>query len=189
MTKKELLYVMKNAVHHYVSPFPLEYEYSSAPWMFIHNLVPAQITDAYLSTCIRAENLNYRQLKKYIGTATIPPDWQFSNKGMILPLSFVNLERARAFWSSNVKKFLYDINQSGTDARKEIISMDILDLRTSGYRDTEVCALIDAYCKDVSKQSCHNLDLKERQEIERILKSRRIPQNQIRRCLWWGSKL
>lgn len=46
------------------------------------------------------------------------------DNNMIIPSSYINSARIRAFWNNNLKSFMFDINKNQTDASKEIISAD-----------------------------------------------------------------
>lgn len=79
---------------------------------------------------------------------------------------------------------MFDINKNLTDARKEIISADNLDIRTSGLSDIDVCRIIDDFSAQANRQSFHFLNTHERNSIVRILKQKAVIEEQIRRCLW-----
>lgn len=69
---------------------------------------------------------------------------------------------------------MFDINRNQTDAKKEVISADILDLRISGQNDIEVCTIINTFSTQAGKKSFHLLNPPEKQTLIRILKQQAI---------------
>jgi hypothetical protein len=181
---KELIYIMKNPVHHYVTAYPLAYPFSSVSYIFIDSLIPPVFIDALNAQTSKICELSFRQKKRLIGLDIVPDNWLVLDNNMILPSSYINTVRVRAFWNNNVKSFMFDINKNLTDARKEIISADNLDIRTSGLSDIDVCRIIDDYSAQAGCQSFHFLSNNERNSIVRILKQKAVIEEQIRRCLW-----
>jgi hypothetical protein len=181
---QELIYIMKNPVHHYVTSYPFEYPYSSAPFLFMDRLMPPQIIESFMSRTVAFKDVSTRKRKQIVGRDTIPDNWRVTESGLILPSSYINQQRARAFWNNNVKSFMFDINKNQTDAKKETIQADILDLRTSGKNDIEVCKIVDDFATQAGKQSFHLLEPKELTAVIRSLKMKGISKNQIARCLW-----
>ncbi len=180
----ELLYVLKNAVHHYIVAYPFEYNYSSVSYLFMDKLLPPYLQESVAARTVPLGELSGRKRTKLIGKDSIPDNWLVLDEKYILPSSYINSSKARAFWNNNVKSFIYDINKNGSDARKEIISDDILDLKTAGKTDTEICKIIDEYTRQCGHQSFHHLPGNELHTIERILKQRAVAEQQIKRCLW-----
>ena len=180
----ELLYVMKNPAHHYVTAEVLTYPYSSASCLFLEKMMPSLLFEGLVSRSVSAGNLSKRRMAQLLGRDTIPKDWRIYSNGLILPSSYINGKRARAFWNNNVKAFLYDINRNLTDARKEVIKADVLDLRSSGITDIEVCRIIDEHVSELGKRSFHYLDSDEKGKLARRLADKAATGEQIRRCLW-----
>lgn len=79
---------------------------------------------------------------------------------------------------------MFDINKNQTDARKEIIMADNLDIRVAGYTDIEVCRIIDDFSAQCSRKSFHFLETDERKLMIRNLKQKTVNEEQIKRCLW-----
>ncbi|HOO43076.1 MAG TPA: hypothetical protein PLQ82_15260 [Desulfobacteraceae bacterium] len=181
---KELIYIMKNPVHHYVTVYPLSYPFSSVAYIFIDSLMPPVFIDALNARTSKICELSFRQKKRLIGLDEVPDNWLVLDNNMILPSSYINTVRIRAFWNNNVKSFMYDINKNLTDARKEIISADNLDIRASGFSDIDVCRIIDDFSAQAGRKSFHFLNTHERNSIIRILKQKAVIEEQIRRCLW-----
>jgi len=181
---RELLYVMKNPVHHYVTSFPLVYPYSSAAYLFLDDSLPKIFAESLLARTMEFKDITSRRKRIIAGNENIPDNWRVFENNMILPSSYINQQRARAFWNNNVKSFMFDINKNQTDAKKETIQADILDLRTSGKNDIEVCKIVDDFATQAGKQSFHLLEPKELTSIIRSLKMKGISENQIARCLW-----
>ncbi len=184
---KELIYIMKNPVHHYVTAYPLAYPFSSVAYIFIDSLIPPIFIDALNTRTSKICELSFRQKKRLVGLDNVPDNWLVLDNNMILPSSYINTVRVRAFWNNNVKSFMFDINKNLTDARKEIITADNLDIRTSGLSDIDVCRIIDDFSAQANRQSFHFLNTHERNSIVRILKQKAVIEEQIRRCLWLDS--
>lgn len=183
--KNELLYVMKNPVHHYITSFPLEYPYSSVGYLFMDKLVSHQILEAFAQQTFPVTQLKSSHRKHLLGSDPVPNHWRLSKDQMILPCDYINQTRTRAFWGNNVKNFLYDINKNQMDAKKEIICADILDLRASSQSDIEVCQMIDRYTsEEAGVKSFHQLSRTSLNSLVRILKHKAIPELQIKRTLW-----
>ena len=180
----EILYILKNPVHHYVTSCPLGYSYSSAQYVFADSMVSPLIRKELQKSITVFRDLQYRQKYRTAGSDQVPDDWEVLDNGMILPSSYINMKRVRAFWNNNVKSFIYDINRNQTDAKNEIIDTDILDLRSSCLTDIEVCNIIDGFAARNGKKSFHYLNDNERQNIILTLRMKHVPEEQIRRCLW-----
>ena len=180
----ELLYVMKNPVHHYVVSDVLAYPYSSAFYLFMDKLMPAYFIETMLNRTRSAGQLAFHSKKEIVGRDDIPDSWLIMDNGMILPTSYLSISRARAFWNNSVKSFLYDLNRNQTDARKEVIQADVLDIRSSGMSDIEVCRVIDGFVAEVQRRSFHFLKAEESSRLQRVLAMRAVPKEQVRRCLW-----
>ncbi len=180
----ELRYVMKNQVHHYVASYPFAYPYSSVSYVFIDSLIPPVFVDALNARISKICELNYRQKRRLVGLDEVPDNWLVLDNNMILPSSYINTARVRTFWNNNVKSFMFDINKNQTDARKEIIRADNLDIRIAGYSDIDVCRIIDDFSAQAGRKSFHFLNNHERNSIVRILKQKAVNEEQIRRCLW-----
>lgn len=180
----EMLYVLKNPVHHYVDYTPLSYEFCSAAYMFMDELLPKSRLDAIESGFRKVKDLGVRQYRTIIGREHVPEDWQVDNDGMILPGCFIRLSKAKAIWSGNVKTFLYAILKTQTDVNKEVIKDDILELRTNGFSDMYVCRIADGFITDRRLRSIHQLSEPLRDEIWKILEKRGIQPDQARRVLW-----
>ena len=183
----ELRYIMKNQVHHYVASYPLAYPYSSVSYVFIDSLMPPVFIDALNARTSKIAELNYRQKRRMVGLDEVPDNWLVLDNNMILPSSYINTARVRTFWNNNVKSFMFDINKNQTDARKEIIQADNLDIRIAGYSDIDVCRIIDDFSAQAGRKSFHFLNNHERNSIVRILKQKTVNEEQIRRCLWLGA--
>ena len=180
----EMLYVMKNPVHHYVDYTPLSYEFSSAAHLFMTELLPASRYNLIEGQYRKVKDLGTRQYRSMIGREAVPEGWMVDGNGMILPGCFMNVSKAKAVWSGNVKAFLYAILKTQTDANKEVIKDDILELRTNGFSDMYVCQIVDAIIADKGLRSIHELSEPQRDEIWRILKKRGIQPDQAIRVLW-----
>mgnify|MGYP004443894939 CR=1 FL=1 len=180
----ELLYVMKNPVHHTVARSVFSYQYTSASWIFLKELIPDVVIIPFLSGCSAVSEISVRRLRGISRSVSIPGEWLVSNYGMILPLSYVAVESVRAIWNNNVKKFLYDINKNSYDADYQILSADTLDIRCLGMNDIQVCTLIDKYVADKNLRSFHFLEQDGASLLARKLSDKLIPESQIRRCLW-----
>lgn len=180
----EMLYVMKNPVHNYVDYTPLSYEFSSAAHLFMNELLPASRLNRIESGYRKVKDLGGRQYRSIIGREAVPEGWMVDGEGMILPGCFMNVSKAKAVWSGNVKAFLYAILKTQTDANKEVIKDDILELRTNGFSDMYVCQLVDAIIADKGLRSIHELSEPQHEEIWRILEKRGIQPDQARRVLW-----
>ena len=180
----ELLYVMKNPVHHYVCAYPLEYPYSTAPYMFMEKLIPHHFAEIIKTNFMKFGELSTRQKRQLVGTDVIPDSWLIFNGCMIMPSSYLNLNKAKAFWNNNVKSFMFDMNRTSCDANRETISADVLDLRTSGMTDMEVCGIIDKFCSGTAAKSFHFFESHDRSHILNVLTQKALPPEQIRRCLW-----
>ncbi len=180
----ELRYVMKNQVHHYVTTYPFAYPYSSVFYVFMDQLVPPVFIEILNEQTSKFCELNYRQKRHIAGVDKVPDNWMVLDNKMILPSSYINITRIRAFWGNNVKSFMFDINKNLTDTRKEIIMADNLDIRVAGYTDIEVCGFIDDFSAQCGRKSFHFLKTDERKLMIRNLKQKTVNEEQIRRCLW-----
>jgi len=174
---------MKNQVHHYVTTYPFAYPYSSVFYVFMDQLVPPVFIEILNEQTSKFCELNYRQKRHIAGVDKVPDNWMVLDNKMILPSSYINITRVRAFWGNNVKSFMFDINKNQTDARKEIIMADNLDIRVAGYTDIEVCGIIDDFSAQCGRNSFHFLETDERKLIIRNLKQKTVNEEQIRRCL------
>lgn len=183
---RELCYILKNPVHHYVSPFPFAYPYSSASYMFTESFLNSDFKRVLEKSTHTFADISCRQKIVLVGKDDVPEQWKINENGMILPSSYVNINRAQAFWNNNVKQFMYDMNKSQTDARKEIIDRDILDIRSSDISDIEMCKIIDDYSKECSRHSFHHLQPSELDNLLQMLHQQQKRRNneQIRRCSW-----
>lgn len=182
--KNEMLYVLKNPVHHYVASYPLAYPYSSVSYLFMDLLMPPSFIEAIRISTLSVGELTFRRKKQLVCMDQIPDDWRVMENNMILPLSYINTSRARAFWNNNVKAFMFDINKNQTDAKQEVIGADVLDLRCSGKTDSEVCRIIDAFAKESGHQSFHQINRHQTENLCRVLKQHAVNESQMRRCLW-----
>ena len=174
---------MKNQVHHYVTTYPFAYPYSSVFYVFMDQLVPPVFIEILNEQTSKFCELNYRQKRHIAGVDKVPDNWMVLDNKMILPSSYINITRIRAFWGNNVKSFMFDINKNLTDTRKEIIMADNLDIRVAGYTDIEVCGFIDDFSAQCGRKSFHFLKTDERKLMIRNLKQKTVNEEQIRRCL------
>lgn len=181
---RELCYILKNPVHHYVALYPLSYPYSSASYMFMESYLNIDFRKTIDKGSSNVSDLGEKQKRHLIGKEPVPGNWQMNENGMILPSSYINIKRARAFWNNNIKQFMYDMNKGQTDARKELIDRDILDIRSSGISDIDMCKIINDYSKECGRKSFHHLEASEKNALLRILHQKTNNENQIRRCMW-----
>ena len=182
--KTKALYVLRNPTHHYVSRLPLKYKYCSAYSLFADEITSEFLMQQNNSLYKIPADLKYRERRAIFGRDLVPNKCMINTNGMITFDSFVKTKRARALWDGNVKKFLYDMNSSVTDATASLIDWDTLDLRTSSMSDIDVCQMIDLYSKSIGVDSFHYLDNEHKENLVENLKKRMVLPNQIARCLW-----
>lgn len=182
--KNTMVYVYRNPVHHYIANYPLEYEYSSVCTLFADCLMPSEIYQQYISNFRTLDKLSYIEKRLIYGKMKCHTDFQYNSKGMIVFSSFVNQKRARAIWGGFVRNFIKDMNQLPTDTSDVIIDDDVIDLRTNGLSDIDVCKIIDDYAAQLHLKSFHFFNEEQLSTIIKVLQKKSVPQAQIKRCLW-----
>lgn len=182
--KNKILYVLRNSTHHYVTTLPFQYEFCSAHSLFANEITSNTIIQQYNNGHKKPKDLTYRKRRTIFGKNSVQNQYEIDSNGMITFDSIINAKRVRAIWDGNVKKFMYDINSSITDANAAHIDWDMLDLRASSMSDMDVCQIIDNYSQTFGCKSLHKLNEEQKEIIVKYLIKRMVSIEQIKRCLW-----
>lgn len=183
--KNKLLYVLRNPVHHYSKLSPLSYEFSSAKYIFLKEILGEFEYKRHLSSLTEVKELSKRQVADLVGEKGVPENYLYDKiSDMISPLSFVNVGDIKGYWGDNIKSFLYDMNSMSNDASSESIQEGTLEMMCNKYDDTEVCAIIAQYVWDWKVETFTKFSPAQKEALIKILKSKYIPPMQIKRCLW-----
>lgn len=183
----KLVYVMANPVHHYFAESPFTEQFSSANYIFTKESMPLIFRRAIAAYVTTLGKLTYRRRSELLSKDELPDDYYVDPEGFILPSSYINVAKARAYFYGSVKRFKYLIETSVKDKNKENIDECRQSVMCDGVDDEKVCALIDRYAEECGHQSFHHFSQQELIRIQSDLRSHGIPQEQCRRCLWLPS--
>jgi hypothetical protein len=196
-------YVLRNPLHHGVSPIPYAYSFSSANVIFQKEMGKTQ-TDKILPS---------KYFHRFIGKrAEYPDHYKMSEEGVFLRetvLDVVQVEnmfvtprnfnyhmgrRTNEEWMKEQEKDNNESNPIGLESIEKGISMTTMDqmlIYETGRSDYRKISDIDL-CMDIDKNilpkykshSIYQLSHNEKKQIaEQLYRAYRLPESQIRRCL------
>lgn len=179
----EMLYVLRNPMHHYVMSSPFNYTFSSAYSLYQEELTDKNVLENYLSQYRTPKQLSNREFKSIFGVEHAAEYLKIDTKGMITFDSFINRKLARSVWS-NFKFFMNGIISNVKDVSSQVIDQDVLDMKSDTMSDFEVCKIIDDKAAALGLKSFHFFSHEQLEIVISILNRHHIPKSQIARCLW-----
>ena len=183
----KLVYVMANPVHHFISESPFTEQFSSASYIFTKENMPLVFRKAVAGYVTTLGKLTTRRRLELLSKDSLPDDYYVDPEGFILPNSFINVAKARAYFNGSIRRFRYLVDTSLKDKNKKDIDECRQSVLCDGVDDEKVCAIIDRYAAECGHQSFHYFSEKELKWIQSDLRSRGISQEQCLRCLWLPS--
>lgn len=184
----EMLYVIKNPVHHCVSSTVFDYRFSSGAYIFAKELSYCIAGKRWGLLFRQCGQLDVRARRMLSRSQNVPENWLIDPEGMILPYSYIPLSRVRGIWRNNLKNFLYDMNKGTKEQDFEVIKEDLQDLSWVGLDDIQVCSIIDNYAKEMNLKSFHFFSDEDKKNIVNVLTRRNVGNAQIARCMWLTPK-
>lgn len=181
--EREMLYVLRNPMHHYVMSSPFAYAFSSAYSLFQEELTDANVLDDYVSQYRTPRQLSNREFKRIFGAEKASEHLRINTNGMIAFDSFINRKLARSVWG-NFKYFINGITSNVKDVSSQVIDQDILDMKSDSMSDFEICKIIDAKASALGLKSFHFFNNEQLEMVMSILKRHHSSKSQIERCLW-----
>lgn len=181
--ENEMLYVLRNPMHHYVMSSPFTYPFSNASSLFKESLTTEDFGNWGKLSYRKANQLNYREYRKIFGNDIAQINYEIDPNGMITFESFINNKIARSFWKG-YKQYLWDMLSNVKNVQSQIIDQDNLDTQADTMSDIDVCQLIDNQASSWNLKSFHYFNQEQLDYIIRLLNKRNVNQQQIDRCLW-----
>lgn len=182
--RSKLLYVLRNPVHHYTTDSPLSYEYSSAKYIFLKQILGEGNSMLYMNALQPLSKVSRRELRTVLGDNSLPDTYLYNSiDKSISPLSFLDIPTIQAYWET-FKQFMFEMNTLPKDNSDEQIKENILETRTDRFNDLKVCSLIDSYVKEVGECSFLTLSSAQKEILRTKLLNKFITRPQIDRCLW-----
>lgn len=181
--EREMLYVLRNPMHHYVMSSPFAYAFSSAYSLFQEELTDGDVLENFVSQYRTSSQLSNREFKRIFGVESAAEHLRINTNGMITFDSFIKRKLARSVWS-NYKYFINGITSNVKDVSSQVIDQDILDMKSDSMSDFEVCKIIDDKASALGLKSFHFFNNEQLEMVIQILKRHHISKSQIERCLW-----
>ncbi len=154
---KEILtavnYVLKNPIHHKIVDIAFRYPYSSAHLYFRNQIDREDYFEGEKAVrkVLSPDKLSYRTKRKIFASHNVPPEYKVLDNRMILPESFVRLDRVHNLYQS-ARSFMYNMSKA---LKEEIImfrndreSINSTESSVSLFgklTDMELCAFVDNY--------------------------------------------
>lgn len=181
--ENEMLYVLRNPMHHFVMSSPFAYTFSSAYSLFQEELTDKKVLQNYVSQYRTPKQLTNREYRNIFGVESAAEHLKIDTNGMIAFDSFINRKLARSVWS-NFKFFMNGITSNVKDVSSQVIDQDILDMKSDSMSDVEVCKIIDAKAAAFGLKSFHFFNQEQLEIVISILNRHHISKSQMERCLW-----
>lgn len=196
-------YVLRNALHHGVSPIPYAYPHCSANAIFKKEM------GKFLQEPLLTARSYYRFLGRH---AEYPDSYKMTESGVFTRESVLDIPQMEALYGSP-RAFNYYMTRKSSEeweaeqkrdanghppvnlhsieqgvGMHDNAQMTIFESGKSDYRkisDIELCTELDRLARtSYGRQSVYGLSLKEKQGIaEHLYHTRRLSESQIRRCL------
>lgn len=183
--KTQVLYVVKNPVHHFSKVSPLCYDFSSAKYIFLEEILGEFEYQRFVGSLISVKELPKRHVINLVGEKGVPEDYLYDKiSDMISPLSIIDVEEVKAYWGEYFRNFLYDMNSLPKDASSENIQEKELEMQCKKLNDIEVCELISEYVKKWNVGTFTKFSAAQKEMLTKIFLNQSIPAAQIKRCLW-----
>lgn len=179
----EMLYVLRNPMHHFVMSSPFTYTFSSAYSLYQEELTNKNVLENYVSQYRTPKQLTNREYRNIFGVESAAEHLKIDTNGMITFDSFINRKLAKSVWS-NFKFFMNGITSNVKDVSSQVIDQDILDMKSDTMSDFEVCRIIDDKATAFGLKSFHFFNQEQLEVVISILNRHHIPKSQIERCLW-----
>lgn len=181
--ENEMLYVLRNPMHHYVTSSPFSYPFSSASCLYKDCLITGDFEKWGETRYRPVKELSYKEYRRLFGCDKAPDNFQIDPNGMITFESFVNQSIAKSFWNG-YKNYFWSMLSTIKDTTSQVIDQDCLDTRTDAMSDIDVCHIIDNQACVWELKSFHFFNQEQLDYVINLLKRRNVNQQQIERCLW-----
>lgn len=183
--KNQVIYVLKNPLHHQICASIFAYEYSSARYTYLEEMFGEKFSKVYLSGLKKVSELGARKIRQISGFSPLNENTLVdSESGAISPLSFVDIHKARAYWGQSIGGYIMNLHYKPKDSAGEYIDEDALCVQTDKLSDIDVCKIIDDFAKECGVKSFAFLSDEDKARLVRMLYDRFISKAQIERCLW-----
>lgn len=184
--KSQLIYVLKNPVHHEICGSPFEYDFSSAKYTFWNELHSDNICQAYSASLRKVSELKSREVHRILSSRKVDCETTLFEAGSeaISPLSIIDIPKVSSYWRRYVRGYILDLHINPKDSKGEYIDEDSLCMQADKLSDVEVCKVIDDFAHECGARSFAFLNDGQKKLIQRSLYDRFISKAQIERCLW-----
>lgn len=193
--RRQLSYVYRNPLGHMIVDSPLLYEFCSARYIFWEEMNSESAKSMIINGLKPVSKITSRLYRSMFSFNKVPDNWLIdTNEECVWPCSFLATEEAKATWNNKIRLFINDLHKyykpiDGDSAKyssgiDELSEGDKISLRCNRYSDIDVCKIIDEYSLERGYKSFTFLTHQDKDFLVRMLMTKYVPREQIKRCLW-----